>query len=985
MDPRPSTAKIFHQFAFINKWYTHNLRPLWVKMLERASKVVKKRATIERYAICYLLNELLNEGEKPPTTDDGNDKRIERVQKHLQQIIEQSKANYEHVNTGDLLTEYDIALKLAIKNEDCHDVFDPTPAIHTKKALTKYYTRAGTKLNKLIDKYHLQALQEMNATIERSEAGNDWYAKNQAANWNKEQVKEAIDKEVQRVVPNKQQYTEIKGKVKNVAEYVKKLQYNASDERIQQLIDGFITDHKIMFTDLSNQAREKLMPKMKEAINTIMDSINNPSAVVYVKTLGNEYADENKYATKKFTPEEFKNWMTNMFVNPKGGFIINYADDNHYKLTDGDNDYEPPAFIFEGLNIDIVGGEEGYHKDGGNFCKYYYTGANQEIRKHIRERYQIADHIPTKADVDLMTPCAIHSIILGVQNKKNKPITDRQRSILNDYLYTRIQTRYINASSLAIIAEEAGLQIEICDINGTPLHKYTAHGLKYNHYNPEARYNWKQYDKSHKKEGKLFGTKGSTLANERYYKYHVKLVLWEDHFFVDEDTPFGKRSHELIKELYDANELKPIKLLPQNIYSTRLPSYKVEQIAWGDMDSVFMTPAQVYDNKLHPFSSFSGAGCWGFDKAITDITYGNIAKRIDSVDEVLLPQLGYKLFLEELIKQNLNVYAVSSIPANFIRQSVKGAQFSISKDKIVGATTMLDTNSSHMYALANIDFPLDKPHICNDMSILQYPAFVIDAEVEYKPQHELDQALHGRYVLNNIDAKAVGMNVKHIYRGYYWKEVAKQPLKHFIEHLYSLRPSHPKMKKLLNSMYGKLIEKAPATLVKGTTFTDNVRNNPLIKEYEKRKDNIIYRYYNDTDFAYNFTIIASLLLGQQRENMRKLFLYCNDKSIPMYYSAADSIAIPTDCLPAMSSFIGPELGSFKIEAQSDEAVFVKRGLYYCGNQKIITSLPHVSKQNIEDYCKSLGITVAQMYKKIANGQSYVYVYNNGVKRCLSSH
>ena len=362
-----------------------------------------------------------------------------------------------------------------------------------------------------------------------------------------------------------------------------------------------------------------------------------------------------------------------------------------------------------------------------------------------------------------------------------------------------------------------------------------------------------------------------------------------------------------------------------------------------------------------------------FDNTITSITKENIHERIDALEDWVLPQLGYKLFLDELIKQNINVYADSSIPKNFIRQSIKGPRFAISRGQICGATVMLDRNSNHSYALSQIDLPIGRPRLMKDgASMPANGIFVIDADVEYTPQHELDKGFVGRCVLNSIDAQAVGMNVKHIYRGYHWNEIATQPLKELMNYLYSLRAE------------GKLIEKAPDIITRNTTYTDEIRTSPLIKEYAEKTDALTtYKYYNDVDFTYNFTCIASLLLAQQRKNMREVFQYCNENQIPMYYSAADSIAIPQSHLSSMEQFMGSELGAFKIEAQNDVAVFIKPGLYYCGSNKIITSLPEMNADDIEAYVKSQGLTVEELYKNIVKGITYEVKCKNGQIRQLT--
>ena len=115
--------------------------------------------------------------------------------------------------------------------------------------------------------------------------------------------------------------------------------------------------------------------------------------------------------------------------------------------------------------------------------------------------------------------------------------------------------------------------------------------------------------------------------------------------------------------------------------------------------------------------------------------------------------------------------------------------------------------------------------------------------------------------------------------------------------------------------------------------------NPLVRDFEELPDGRrLYHYFVDVDYTYNFTSVAVLLLAQQRKTMFETLQMCRQKQIPVFYSAADSIAIPTSALPLFP--LGTRLGEFKIEAQNDIAVFVRRGLYYCGPDKVITSLTY---------------------------------------------
>ena len=118
-----------------------------------------------------------------------------------------------------------------------------------------------------------------------------------------------------------------------------------------------------------------------------------------------------------------------------------------------------------------------------------------------------------------------------------------------------------------------------------------------------------------------------------------------------------------------------------------------------------------------------------------------------------------------------------------------------------------------------------------------------------------------------------------------------------------------------------------------------LRTNPLIQGFEEKPDgSLLYHYFVDMDYTYNFTGIASLILSQQRKNLLDTLTFCRSNGIPVFYSAADSIAIPTSHKHLFP--LGKELGQWKIEAESETAIFVRRGLYYCGPSKIITSMAY---------------------------------------------
>ena len=185
-------------------------------------------------------------------------------------------------------------------------------------------------------------------------------------------------------------------------------------------------------------------------------------------------------------------------------------------------------------------------------------------------------------------------------------------------------------------------------------------------------------------------------------------------------------------------------------------------------------------------------------------------------------------------------------------------------------------------------------------------------------------------------------------------------------------------------MYGKFIQKAPEIILHPPSpNAESIRTSPLIKSFTTKNDKLVYEYYNDIDFQYNYTMVASLLLAQQRKNMYDVFMFCKEKNIPMYYSAADSIAIPKKDYHHFveAGYVGSELGQFKIEAEGEVGIFVKRGLYYCGMSKIVSGL---DADIIHNFAEEHGLTVEQLFRNMVTGESYTLHMSDGKIRRLEA-
>ena len=349
-----NNPEVRDHLTIIRRWHPTHLRELWNECMDKAKQKYKRQGNREKLALKLILNNLMNEGDQ---RIDNLDATVKRYSKHIRQCIDHSLADYDNLISKDVLTVDDVALLEALKQEDYHNIFVGTPTAITN--IEDYYRHAGEKINTLINKYHVRALELMNATAKTIEEhpADSWSYPNGLRKWNAEDIEQRIEQAITDSVPNREAYQQAH-KARSVAEFLVEVQAKESDEYLTQLIDGFITTHNISFDNLSNNARRKLQPMLQKAIPTIAESITDPNAVVYLRG----YANGKWRTAKRLNCEEFEAWMNNMFVNPDGGFIIRYDDEVHYVLTDGDRDYTPPAYAFERLFIGIMSGG---HKGGG--------------------------------------------------------------------------------------------------------------------------------------------------------------------------------------------------------------------------------------------------------------------------------------------------------------------------------------------------------------------------------------------------------------------------------------------------------------------------------------------------------------------------------------------------------------------------------------------------------------------------------------------
>ena len=262
--------------------------------------------------------------------------------------------------------------------------------------------------------------------------------------------------------------------------------------------------------------------------------------------------------------------------------------------------------------------------------------------------------------------------------------------------------------------------------------------------------------------------------------------------------------------------------------------------------------------------------------------------------------------------------------------------------------------------------------------------FFIECDIECTPQYELDTlfaAGRSRVFINTYDVQRRGLKVIHVYRGLHYKNTKEAALKPFIEALYALRSECKDVKLVLNVIYGKDGQTMPECYIEPQKkLPKGLSTNPLVVGIEEKDGTHYFKKLYDVDYKYNFIHIASLLLSKLKLEMHNLCIYCHDQHIPILYMSTDSLTIYKEDLPKLQHLIKPGLGNFKIEAEGENAIFIRPGLYYINDKKYGTV--NVEHNEVERYCRENGISIRQLYERLFNGERIRGKTKEGMKWSL---
>ena len=200
-------------------------------------------------------------------------------------------------------------------------------------------------------------------------------------------------------------------------------------------------------------------------------------------------------------------------------------------------------------------------------------------------------------------------------------------------------TRHFPMNSLSYYAEEFDINISVYDIDEKKIAYYTYDGKKLV---PEGESS--RIATRYQREGVEFGINN----NRKKFKHTAKVILWESHFIPYEQTPFNMNSAELIRHLLIENKLKPICNRQARLYQEQLPQFEPQNLA-SYSSTFFKSAQQVLSMKLYD----------SYDN-LKSITVDNLSEHMTTITEENATFVSYNLFLNYLVKHNLNILSMSA-------------------------------------------------------------------------------------------------------------------------------------------------------------------------------------------------------------------------------------------------------------------------------------------------------------------------------------
>jgi hypothetical protein len=378
-------------------------------------------------------------------------------------------------------------------------------------------------------------------------------------------------------------------------------------------------------------------------------------------------------------------------------------------------------------------------------------------------------------------------------------------------------------------------------------------------------------------------------------KNPIRIGLYLDHYFINEDSPFGISSSDLIFRLFEQGVMKPMTV-------SAMPTQTLEQPMFNDL-------------------SFNPKYCLKPFKPISDtITFADCVQ-----NPKLIPGYAFSQFHDKCLTRCVQV---GGIIKSYIKQGIRGGRIFAIPGKY-DDLTLLDVNSLYPTALYNIRLPIGAPKIwCDGMDLTnKFAVLTVNITTINRPRKQyykltLGPAVYDTIALNTL-VKSCGIEYN-IITGYVWGTAVIPEVRSYIDDLYSKKASssgfeHDVYKLMLNAPLGKCLKKSYKTSKRKIFSTKDAalkyatRNHHMLNHIEESdgKYSVVMNYCLDR--TYNYSQVGLAILSSARAYMDNLFDEIESQGINIYYSHTDCIVIDSSNVSLLKDRIGSELGQMKIE------------------------------------------------------------------------
>ena len=361
----------------------------------------------------------------------------------------------------------------------------------------------------------------------------------------------------------------------------------------------------------------------------------------------------------------------------------------------------------------------------------------------------------------------------------------------------------------------------------------------------------------------------------------------------------------------------------------------------------------------------------------------------DPFQALTISSLAYQLFNQRVFYPNKNLYSVGGVIRLFISRAIHGGRCMCAFNRkwdVIGPIVDFDAVSLYPSAMARLWTVEGIPHVIpkenlNMEFLSKQSAYVVDVKITKVNKHYpfpliLQKTENGNLNDDHINEPII-MTVDNIeledlinfqkiefeiIRGYFWNGKKDYTIQKVIRQIFEKRLQYKKEKNpiqelykaLMNSSYGKSIEKAHDTktvYLKGREKLDKFRqkNYNKIIETVQLKDSEIFsvKVLKQIDNHFNNSLYGIQVLSMSKRIMNEVMCLAYEEGCRIFYQDTDSMHIMKDDLPILENafknkygreLVGSNLGQFHSDFCSDDgrddveyslhSIFLMKKMYY---------------------------------------------------------